>query len=167
MLITFDDGYRDFATYAWPLLRRYGFSALVFLATEGVGGRNHWDPPATAGDALLDWDELRRLRDEGVMFGSHSLTHRRLTGLPPEEVVREAAASRAAIDRELEQTVSAFAYPYGDHDVAIQHLVGACGYEQGFTCQPGRARLHDSPLSQPRIEICGDDDLTAFIAKLG
>lgn len=166
VLITFDDGYRDFATHAWPLLQRYGFSALMFVVSGRVGGSNDWDPSAAAGEGLLGWDELRRLRDEGLSIGSHSATHRRLTGLTVADVVREAAVSKNVIEREMGQPVAGFAYPYGEHDSAIRHLVGATGYEQGFTCQPRRSRFSDGLLNQPRIEVCGDDDLKAFIAKL-
>ena len=167
VLITFDDGYIDFASEAWPLLRQYGFSALVFVVSERVGGKNDWDPSAAAGDALMDWNALRRLQSEGLEVGSHSATHPRLSSLPVADVVREAATSKTAIERELDRPVSAFAYPFGDHDAAIQHLVGACGYDQGFTCFPsGRASLNGRLLNQPRIEVFGSDDLAAFIAKL-
>jgi glycosyltransferase involved in cell wall biosynthesis/peptidoglycan/xylan/chitin deacetylase (PgdA/CDA1 family)/2-polyprenyl-3-methyl-5-hydroxy-6-metoxy-1,4-benzoquinol methylase len=166
VLITFDDGYDDFATHAWPLLRKYGFSALLFVVTGRVGGQNDWDPPAAAGDTLLGWDQLRRLRGEGLELGSHSVNHRRLGGLSSVEIVREAAVSRSVLERELGQPVSAFAYPYGDHDAAIQHLAGAAGYDQAFTCEPGRARLNGNLMAQPRIEVRGEDDLPTFIANL-
>jgi peptidoglycan/xylan/chitin deacetylase (PgdA/CDA1 family) len=42
-MLTFDDGYMDFRTDAWPVLRRYGFPAVVFLVTDEVGGTNRWD----------------------------------------------------------------------------------------------------------------------------
>jgi peptidoglycan/xylan/chitin deacetylase (PgdA/CDA1 family) len=167
VLITFDDGYRDFATVAWPLLQRYGFSAVVFAVSGRVGMTNDWDPGAMGGPELMDWEELRRLRDQGVEIGSHSVSHPRLAHLAPADVVREAALSRATIQRELERPVIAFAYPFGDHDPAIQHLVGACGYDLAFTCfPPGRAAVTGRWLEQSRIEIFGDDDLASFIAKL-
>ena len=167
VMITFDDGYLDFAAHAWPLLQQYGFSAVLFVVSERVGRSNDWDRAEAAGDRLMDWDQLRRLRDEGLEIGSHSATHPWLRSLPVAEIVREAATSKATIQRELKQSVISFAYPFGDHDVAIQHLVGACGYEQGFHCYPsGRSPLNGDLMNQPRIEILGDDDLPGFIAKL-
>lgn len=166
VLITFDDGYLDFADQAWPLLRQYGFSALMFVISGRAGRSSDWDPPAASGDKLLDWDQLRRLVGEGLTVGSHSATHRRLTGLTNADIVREAATSKSVIEQELGRPVSAFAYPYGDQDSVVQHLVGACGYDLGFGCRPGRAHLIGSLMDQPRIEVCGDDTLGAFIAKL-
>lgn len=166
MMITFDDGFLDFGSHAWPLLRRYGFTAVLFVVSERVGGSNDWDPPVAAGDPLLDWGQLRRLCHDGLEVGSHSATHPRLCSLAVEDVAREAAKSKATIQRALGQAVTAFAYPFGDHDPAIRHLVGACGYDQGFSGFGGRASLTGDPMYQPRIEIFGEDDLPSFIAKL-
>ena len=167
VMITFDDGYLDFASHAWPLLRQYGFSAVLFVVSGRVGATNDWDRAPAGGGRLLDWNQLRRLCREGLEIGSHSATHPWLRRLTVEDVVREAAASKAAIQHELGQAVTSFAYPFGDHDPAIRHLVGACGYDQGFGCFPAdRAPLNGDLMNQPRIEILGDHDMTQFIAGL-
>ncbi|HYG62806.1 MAG TPA: glycosyltransferase [Thermoanaerobaculia bacterium] len=166
VLLTFDDGYRDFAEHAWPLLRRYGFSALVFLVAGAVGSTNRWDAGYGHGLPLLGWDEVRRLRAEGVELGSHSGTHRPLTSLAATEVVREAAHSRAVIARALGEPPRAFAYPYGDTDPAVRHLVSACGYVYGLTTRPGRCGFGDGMLDLPRIEVAGDAPFERFVARL-
>jgi hypothetical protein len=74
---------------------------------------------------------------------------------------------RAILERELETPVRAFAYPYGDCDRVVQHLIGACGYVFGFSCMPGRSRFQDSLLALPRIEVAGTEGLQEFVAKLG
>jgi peptidoglycan/xylan/chitin deacetylase (PgdA/CDA1 family) len=167
-VITFDDGYQDFKTHAWPLLKRYGFSALVFLVTGDVGGSNRWDA-VYGGEpiSLLGWDDVRQLRDEGVEFGSHSVTHPYLTGLPNEDIIREAARSQMALEREIERPVLAFAYPYGDMDEIVQHWIGACGYTFGLSCRPGPATHDDSLLALPRIEIIGTGTVEDVKRKLG
>jgi len=167
VVITFDDGYLDFLTYAWPLLKSYGFSAIVFLVAEEVGGSNRWDRVCGEEVALLGWKEIRQLQDEGVEFGSHSASHRPLTALSLVEVVRQAARSRAILERGLGVPIKAFAYPYGDVDRVIEHLVGACGYVFGLSCRPERSGYHDSLLALPRIEVSGSDGLPEFVAKLG
>jgi peptidoglycan/xylan/chitin deacetylase (PgdA/CDA1 family) len=101
-----------------------------------------------------------------VDFGAHGVHHRRLTTLGPAEVVREAAGSRAAIEERLGTPITAFAYPYGDEDEAIRHLVGASGFAFGLTCAPGMATWRTPLLGLPRIEVTGDTDLRAFIALL-
>ncbi len=166
VLITFDDGYLDFFTYAWPLLKHYSFLATVFLAADEIGGTNHWDSFYGEEVPLLGWQGICQLQDEGVEFGSHSASHRPLTGLSLSEVVREGARSRALLQRKLGKSLQAFAYPYGDTDRVVQHLIGACGYVFGLSCRSGLSSFQESLLALPRIEVCGFDSLQEFVAKL-
>jgi peptidoglycan/xylan/chitin deacetylase (PgdA/CDA1 family) len=166
VLITFDDGYLDFLTTAWPLLKRYGFSATVFLVADQVGRSNSWDGGYGEDLPLLGWYDVRRLRDQGVEFGSHSATHPRLSGLAPADIVREAADSRAILSQELGTPITAFAYPYGDEDPVVRYLIGACGYLFGLTCRMARAGLWNPLLGLPRIEILGSDSFRDFVVKL-
>ena len=89
-----------------------------------------------------------------------------MTGLSIADVVREASRCRTALLSRLQRPVNAFAYPFGDADGVVQHLVGACGYEFGVTCEPRRSRPDDPPMALPRIEVRGGDTLADFIAKL-
>jgi peptidoglycan/xylan/chitin deacetylase (PgdA/CDA1 family)/SAM-dependent methyltransferase len=166
VLITFDDGYRDFLTHAWPRLRRYGFKATVFLVTDAIGQSNAWDRVYGEEVPLLGWKELHRLACEGVEFGSHSAGHRFLTALSPVDVVREGTRSKAILERRLGRPINAFAYPYGDTDQVVQHLIGACGYIFGLSTRRAQSRFEDSLLALPRIEVTGADRFQDFIAKL-
>ena len=166
IMLTFDDGYLDVFTYAWPLLKRYGFSATVFLVADYVGGVNGWDKAYGETIPLMGWDDARRLRDQGIIFGAHSTTHRPMTSLTIPDIAREGARARAILDRELGLPTTAFAYPYGDCDAVVQHLIGACGYVFGLTCRPGKSRFQDNLLALPRIEVTGFDRLQDLVAKL-
>ncbi|NBD16531.1 MAG: polysaccharide deacetylase family protein [Cyanobacteria bacterium] len=168
VLITFDDGYLDFATYAWPLLKRYGFSATVFIVADFVGQTNRWDSCFEYGEALplLNWRQIKELHDEGVEFGSHTLTHRPLTSLSPAEVLREGSQSREIIERELGVPITSFAYPYGDLDSVVQRLIGRCGYNIAVSCQQGFSSDQDRLLQLSRIEIEGTDPLQEFENKV-
>jgi peptidoglycan/xylan/chitin deacetylase (PgdA/CDA1 family) len=166
IMITFDDGYHDFYLYAWPLLKKYGFRATVFLIAEKVGQSNSWDKDYNEELSLMGWKEIHHLVAEGVEFGSHSATHKPLTALTPAEIVCEAARSRAILERNLGVPVRTFAYPYGDTDAVVQHLIGACGYTFGLTCKPGASKLGDGLLALPRIEVMGSDSLQNFISKV-
>jgi len=163
VVLTFDDGDASFAEHAWPLLERYGFSALVFLVAEEVGGESRWDAAFAPPFPLLGWGEVERLARAGVEFGSHSARHVPLTALSPAGVVREAARSRAILSRRLGRPVEAFAYPYGDVDPAVAHLAGACGYLYGLTCERARAGFESAPLLLPRLEVAGEDGLAEFV----
>ncbi len=166
VLLTFDDGDRDFVTHTWPLLERYGFSALVFLVTGRMGGRSTWMQPWGETVALMDWDDARALEARGCRFGGHTATHPHLTALPPADVVRELAECRAALHRELAEPIPAIAYPFGAEDDIVQHLAGACGFVYGLSCRAGAARMQDPLLALPRIEVRGDTSLDRFISSV-
>lgn len=166
VMLTFDDGYANFLTEAWPLLQKYGFSAMVFLVSEHSGGKSEWDASFFKPAPLLDWAAIRQLRAAGVQFGSHTASHPRLTSLAPAGVVDELLKARLRIEQELGEPIRSIAYPFGDQDGVIQHLAGAAGYRFGFTCEMRKSRLRDRPLALPRIEVRGDESFADFVLKV-
>jgi peptidoglycan/xylan/chitin deacetylase (PgdA/CDA1 family) len=167
VLLTFDDGCRDFLTYAWPLLKHYGFTATVFLITSQIGQSKIWDQICGDEISLLSWKEIRQLQSEGVTFGSRSVSHPDLTSLPLKEALREIRQSRIILQSELGIHISSFAYPYGKFNRVIEYLVGVRGYDFGLSCEPGLCTVNHSFLALPRIELKGSDSLEKFVAKLG
>lgn len=167
VMITFDDGYRDFKDHAWPLLERYGFSATVFLVADKIGGTNTWDQEEY-GEVLplLDWREIRELQAAGVKFGSHTATHPWLPDLSWRQVVRELRHSQRVLEQGLGAPVSALAYPWGAFNKPIQFLAGACGYEFGLSTAEGACTAQHSLLALPRLDVAGSDTLEDFAAKL-
>ncbi|WP_373535681.1 sulfotransferase [Microcoleus sp.] len=159
VLITFDGGYLDFFQYAWPLLKRYDFTATVFLVAESIGKTNSWEKAEGEEVKLMGWPEIRQLRDAGIEFGSMSATYQPLTTLSPTEIVREGAKSRAILERGLGKSVKCFAYPYGDVDKIVEHLIGASGYTFGVSYRSKFSSLDDSLMSLPRIQITKQNTL--------
>lgn len=120
--ITFDDGFANFATAAWPLLRDRGLNATLFIPTRHVGGTNQW--ATTPGGSmptlpLLDWNALARLADEGVTLGAHTRTHADLRHLTDAAMAEEIAGSFEDIARETGRRPDGFAYPYGYLDERV------------------------------------------------
>ena len=153
--LTFDGGHGDFVTEAWPILRRHRFTATVLVPTDEVGG-----------SGVLTWEDAARLQQEGVEFGTQSATRRSLTTLATSDVVADAARSRATAQRHLGRPVQLLAYPYGDNDQVVRHLVGAVGYVVGLSLRAGAASFGDEPLSLPRIEIAAGDSVEELAARL-
>lgn len=166
VLITFDDGYIDLADHAMPVLRRYDFGAMVFLPTDYMGDCSRWDAGLAETVPLMDWDTIRALQAEGITFGSHSSSHRRLTDLGAEEIVREAQHSRLRIKQELGFWTDSIAYPSGAFDEVVTRLVGACGYAHGLTTRPGVSGINEGDLSLSRVEVLGSYTLEQFAAAL-
>jgi peptidoglycan/xylan/chitin deacetylase (PgdA/CDA1 family) len=167
VMLTFDDGYVDFAEHAWPLLKRYGFEASVFIVPAKVGGCADWDEASGEAAPLMDWDTLRALASEGLDLQSHSHTHPPLTTLGVGELYREAEESAEAMERELGRRPTVFCYPYGAHDVVVQRVMEECGYRLALTTEPGCCHLGAAPVRVPRVEVAGHDDLQTFRRKVG
>lgn len=161
--ITFDGGYLDFFQYAWPVLKRFDFTATVFLVAESIGKTNSWEKAEFEEVQLMGWPEIHQLRDAGIEFGSMSATYQPLTALSPTEIVREGAKSRAILERGLEKSVKCFAYPYGDIDPIVAHLIGATGYTFGVSYRSNFSSFDDSLLSLPRIQVTAEN----FLWQLG
>jgi len=166
VMLTFDDGYRDFLTAAWPLLRAYGFTALVFVVAARAGETNVWDSLWEQELPLLNWDEIRELAADGVQFGSHTMTHPRLTALSTEQLTQELMQARLVVERELDTSVTAIAYPWGAYDATVCKMAWACGYEYGMTIRTGHVSGQEPLLELPRIEIFPTDTLDDFARKL-
>jgi len=102
VVLTFDDGYADFYTHAFPVLQRYGFTATVFLPTDYIGNGR----PGLRGKEHLTWQQVRELHAQGVTFGSHTCSHPQLHDLRPEEIEHELSASKQAIETELSRSAA-------------------------------------------------------------
>ncbi|MEG4274066.1 MULTISPECIES: sulfotransferase [unclassified Microcoleus] len=163
VLMTFDGGYLDFFQYAWPLLKRFDFTATVFLVAESIGKTHSWEKAELEEVQLMGWPEILQLQNAGIEFGSMSATHQPLTALSPTEIVREAAKSRAILERGLEKSVKCFAYPYGDVDPIVAHLIGAIGYTFGVSYKLNYSSFDDNLMSLPRIKVTGEN----FLWQLG
>ena len=105
----------------------------------------------------MGWPEIRQLRDAGIEFGSMSATYQPLTTLSPTEIVREGATSRAILERGLGKYIKCFAYPYGNVDKIVEHLIGASGYSFGVSYGSNFSSFDDSLMSLPRIQVTAEN----------
>jgi peptidoglycan/xylan/chitin deacetylase (PgdA/CDA1 family)/glycosyltransferase involved in cell wall biosynthesis len=120
VLITFDDAYQDLLESAFPVLRKYGFGAAVYVVTGQVGGTNVWDQAHGFGALrLMNAEQIRHWSGQGIEFGAHSRTHVDLTTLSPQELHDEVVGSGKDLESLLGSPVASFAYPYGFHNPAV------------------------------------------------
>jgi peptidoglycan/xylan/chitin deacetylase (PgdA/CDA1 family)/SAM-dependent methyltransferase len=165
VIITFDDGYRDFIQNAWPLLSRADFSATVFVVTEKVGRLADWDGLAKPLE-LMSWEELRTVSDAGIAIGSHTASHKDLASLSPDRVRVEGERARAMLHEHLGTEVSMIAFPWGKSEPATRAVLAQCGYRIAVRSWGGASPLGDDPLNLSRIEIEAVDNIEAFAKKL-
>lgn len=166
--LTFDDGFRDFRTAAFPVLRQHGFSATMYLPTAFIGEK----PVQFKAHECLTWDEVRGLHQAGIEFGSHTVSHPELVRLSWPEVEKEVRDSKAEIERRLGARVTAFAYPYAFPRAEREFVNRLCrflretGYESCVTTDIGRASAGTNLFAIPRLPANDCDDAKLLKAKL-
>jgi peptidoglycan/xylan/chitin deacetylase (PgdA/CDA1 family) len=162
--ITIDDGYRATNDIAFPILKKHGFPATVFLYSDFVG----------AGDALT-YPQMKELIASGLIeIQPHSKTHSNLTLRLPDEndakyrerLRREVDAPVDIIRERLAMTSHAYAYPYGDVNETVVDFLSRQGVSLGLTVTPGGNGFFAYQYMLRRSMIFGNEDLESFKAKL-
>jgi len=165
--LTFDDGYENFYEHAYPVLRRYGFPAMVYLISGRIGQPAAWfaadgrDTPP-----LMSAERIRELRRAGIDFGSHGAQHIKLAEVDLATARQDILDSRRALGELLGEEVRHFCYPYGSHNAAVVDLVRHAGFATGVSCQRGAATPDFDALALPRKAISYGDNLLGFFWKL-
>ncbi|WP_306536992.1 polysaccharide deacetylase family protein [Geobacter sp.] len=163
VVITFDDGYRDNLKYALPVLEEYGFKATFFIVSGLAGKRAEW---VHGSRELMNWEEIRQVRDRGMNLGAHSRTHKRLSSLDQWQIVSEIEGSRRDIEENTGISVRHFSYPYGCYSASIAETVGDSGFHTACTTDSGFASASPSFMRLRRIEVTGMDSVFIFGCKL-
>jgi peptidoglycan/xylan/chitin deacetylase (PgdA/CDA1 family) len=169
VILTFDDGLRNFAANAFPVLQEYRLGATVFLPTAFIGN----EPRLFKGSECLTWSEVRELHKAGIEFGSHTVNHPQLYDLDFAQIRVELENSKAVMEAELGESIGSFAYPYAfpsaDHSFVERfvELLKNAGYACAVTTKIGRVRSNDRPFLLKRLPINSADDGALFLAKLG
>jgi peptidoglycan/xylan/chitin deacetylase (PgdA/CDA1 family) len=168
VVITFDDGYRDFYTDAFDAMRQCGFTATIFLATDRIQNT----PVRIDGVDYLTWSEVAELHKAGIQFGSHTVSHPDLRSLSPEQIEYELGCSKETIEQKLGVAVESFSYPFAfpeEDKTFTQFLVGILenlGFENGVSTIIGRAGKRDNRYYLPRLPVNSWDDAALLRAKL-
>jgi peptidoglycan/xylan/chitin deacetylase (PgdA/CDA1 family) len=149
--VTFDDGFKDNHSIAYPILKRLGIPATVFVASSYVGERS-----------MLSWDEIREMSENGITIGAHTVNHRILSTLSGDEAKQELAGSKREIESRIGRPVHHFAYPKGkieDFNQETIVLAKECGFRTASSTRRGlntgrgdRFQLKRTPIEPDETE---------------
>ena len=143
VLITFDDGYVDNYTTAYPILKKYNLKATIFVVTGFLGKRKGY----------LTWDQLREMEKNGITVESHTVTHAPLPQLPDERIREELVESKRQAEKELGHPIEFIAYPTGVHDLHIAEIAKEAGYKGGFTVKYSNVDRTSNVYALERVPI--------------
>lgn len=142
IILTFDDGYRDFYENAYPVLKAHNFKATIFAISQHVGG-----------SAYVTWEQLREMVGSGlVTVGDHTLSHPSLPILSEERLKDEIVSAKNILEAQLGTTINVFSYPYGGSNGEVEKILKESAFMAAVTTKRGLscAKL---PYELPRIRI--------------
>ena len=131
--LTFDDGYRSFATTIVPTMARYGMTGTVFVPAAHVGRSARWlEDLGEDHRELMTWTEIGEVVAAGAEVGAHGHQHLPFDLLSPQQLHAELSASRTMLEDQLGVAVTTLAYPYGFHHRSVRRSVRAHGFRIAF-----------------------------------
>ncbi len=184
VVLTFDDGYLDNYVHVFPVLKRYGIRASVFIvsswadAASEAGGSvirdkrfpRHGDTKRLLEDGradmvYMDWDKIAEMSRSGLVdFYSHTVSHPRCDRLTEAELKSELQGSKEAVEKRLTGTCPYLCWPGGFYNDTAVGIAKDAGYKALFTTERGVVRPGDDPFYIKRIVI--KDSVTWFRQRL-
>ncbi len=144
VILTFDDGYRDNYTHAFPLLKAYGMTGTFFIINDVV---NQSRPE------YLTWDMVREMRAAGMRFGAHGRTHIELSQADMDQLVWQALGSTEVFQVELGEPARYIAYPSGRYNERVIQVYKSAHYWAGLTTRQGVIQDSDHLFELKRLRV--------------
>lgn len=155
ILITFDDGYLDNYTVAYPILKKLQMKATIFATSDFIGSPNH-----------LNWSQTNEMERSGLIeIGVHTRHHVDLTQSNPLQLEDEISGAKKSLENKLGHPLISFAYPSGKFNQNVIEVVKRAGFEFAVTTEPGYAEKKQGYLTLHRVRIPGDQSMATFIRK--
>ncbi len=142
LTLTFDDGFKNNFTKAYPVLKKYNFPATIFVPIDNIGK-----------DGFLSWEDIRAMQRNNITIGSHTVSHRFLTEMSSEDIYRELADSKKILEKKTGKKIKFLSYPAGRYNEEIKSVAKSAGYEGAVATNPGKTKPFDDPYALKRIRI--------------
>ncbi len=158
ILLTFDDGYADAYTNAFPILKEFGFAGTFFVVSGFIDdGRGEY----------ISWTQAREMAEAGMSIQNHSRTHKDMRGRDHEWLVNQIDVPQDRIEQNTGVRPRFFCYPSGGYDDTAVHELQNAGYTLAFTTNDGAFAYTDNMLRIPRVRIRGATTVEQFAHLIG
>ena len=163
VVITIDDGWLSTYDIAYPILKKFEFSATLFVYTDFIGG-----------EKAMNWSQILEMYENGFDIQSHTMSHQSLTILNENEpfknyfefLIREIEGSKKVIEDYLGSDCRYLAYPFGETNDFVVSLVKKLGFRAAFTVSRGSVPFFANRFSIRRSVIYGDADMNEFVKNI-
>lgn len=145
IILTFDDGYKDFYENAFPILKKYNVKATEFVITKVLDISPY-----------LTWNQIKEMDKSGLItIGAHTRHHANLPDISQKDIIDEVKGSKADLESQLKKPVNWFAYPYGSYNSFIMNTVKSAGFKGAASTVYGVNQSRENAFLEPRIMIDG------------
>jgi peptidoglycan/xylan/chitin deacetylase (PgdA/CDA1 family) len=151
VVLTFDDGYKDNYTRAYPILNELGFKATVFMITSKIDE-----------DGYLTKEQIKELDSNGINIECHTVSHPQLALLSQDKQAYELGKSKMRLESILGRDIKYISYPYGEFNEDTIITVDKLSYKMGLATVSGKAGKANGIYTQRRIAISGKHDIEQF-----
>lgn len=156
VVLTVDDGYKTFHKNAIPLLKKYGFTATLFVNTETVGGSDY-----------MDWNQIKEAQEAGIEIGNHSHSHSYFLSGTHQQFIDDLALSESQFETHMGEKPQLYAYPYGEWNIEMAEHLESKGYLGGIAQNSGILNAEAPQFQLPRFPMSeAYAKLEDFVGKL-
>ena len=156
--ISVDDADKSFLEVGWPLFKKNNIPVTLFVTTGTISNNQKY----------INWDQIRKLKEEGVIIGAHSHTHAHMPDISIEEVRNEIETSNKIFLKEIGEIPTLFAFPYGETTDEIIELVKEFKFKVAFGQHSGIINETSNMYYLPRFSLnerYGEIDRVKFAAS--